>query len=87
MINPQNILRHELVGLRISAEGPHSSLGNISGQIIYETRGTVVVRTDSGVLTLPKNSLKRIEILGDGGCFIKGVSLIGRPEDRVSRSD
>jgi RNase P/RNase MRP subunit p29 len=45
-----------------------------------------LLNTSFGIRRVPKAIVKKARFfLSDGGCFISGISLIGRPEDRVSR--
>lgn len=87
MISPENVLVHEIIGLgaRI-VESTDPTLQGISGSIVFETRNTISIRTDSVVKQIPKKTARKIEIKTHSGvCFISGSSLIGRPEDRTSR--
>ena len=86
MITPKNILLHEMIGLHatILASAQTSIIG-ISGMIIFETRNMLALRTRKGVKWIPKSSVKKMRLLLPlNACFIRGQSLIGRPEDRVS---
>lgn len=82
----ENILFHEWIGLKIKiSESSQTSLKNISGKIIFETKNMLIVRTlDNGIKKIPKKIiLQCILYLPSTVCFIKGNQLIGRPEDRV----
>lgn len=82
----ENILFHEWIGLKIKiSESSQTSLKNISGKIIFETKNMLIVRTlDNGIKKIPKKIiLQCILYLPTTVCFIKGNQLIGRPEDRV----
>lgn len=87
MISPENVLVHEIIGLGAKiVESTDPTLQGISGTIIFETKNTVSIRTDSSVKQIAKKVAKKIEIKTDSGvCFISGSSMIGRAEDRVSR--
>lgn len=87
MTRPENVLVHEIIGLgaRI-VESTDPTLNGMSGLIVFETRNTILIRTDSAVKQIAKKAAKKIEINTQSGvCFISGSSLIGRPEDRTSR--
>ena len=76
----ENILFHEWIGLKIKiSESSQTSLKNLSGKIIFETKNMLIVRTLNGIKKIPK----KILYLPSTVCFIKGNQLIGRPEDRV----
>ena len=81
----ENILYHELIGLKIKiSESSQSNLKNLSGKVIFESKNMLIVRTLNGIKKIPKTSiLKCLLYLPSTVCFIRGTHLIGRPEDRV----
>jgi ribonuclease P protein subunit POP4 len=87
MTSPENVLVHEIIGLGAKiVESTDPTLNGVSGSIVFETRNTMSIRTDSAVKQIAKRVAKKIEITTYSGvCFISGSSLIGRPEDRTSR--
>lgn len=87
MMSPENVLLHEIIGLDIKiVESTDPTLNDVSGSIVFETRNTISIRTDSSVKQIAKKAATKIEIRTHSGvCFISGSSLIGRPEDRTSR--
>jgi len=87
MTSPENVLKHEIIGLGAKiVESTDPTLNGVSGSIVFETRNTISIRTDSAVKQIAKRVAKKIEITTHSGvCFISGSSLIGRPEDRTSR--
>jgi ribonuclease P protein subunit POP4 len=87
MTDPENVLVHEIVGLGAKIlESTDTTLDGISGLIVFETRNTILIRTDFAVKQIAKKAAKKIEINTQSGvCFISGLSLIGKPEDRISR--
>jgi ribonuclease P protein subunit POP4 len=87
MTTLENVLVDEIIGLdaRI-VESTDPSLRGIRGSIVFETKNTISIRTDSSVKQIAKKTAKKIEIKTYSGvCFISGSSMIGRPEDRISR--
>jgi ribonuclease P protein subunit POP4 len=52
----ENILFHEWIGLNIKiSESSQTSLKNISGKIIFETKNMLIVRTlNNGIKKIPK---------------------------------
>jgi ribonuclease P protein subunit POP4 len=51
----ENILYHELIGLKIKlSECSQSSLINLSGQIIFETKNMLIIRTLNDIKKIPK---------------------------------
>lgn len=87
MITPKNILSHELIGLRATIlTSPQPLLVGLSGTIIFETKNMLILRTNSGPKKISKLSAEKMRVLLPSSvCFIRGPSLIGRPEDRVWR--
>ena len=83
MTSPENVLVHEIIGLAAKiVESADPTLEDVSGSIVSETKNMISIRTDSSV----KKIVKKIVIKTCfGDCFISGSSLIGRPEDRISR--
>lgn len=85
MIKGDTILSHEIIGLEVQILNPSTASETIRGSIIGETKNTILVRTTRGKKVVPKgNTIIRFK-LDSGVCFISSSSLIGRPEDRISR--
>lgn len=85
MIKADTILSHEIIGLEVEILNPSTASKTIRGNIIGETKNTILVRTTKGTKVVPKG-LSTIKFKLDSGvCFISSSSLIGRPEDRISR--
>ena len=86
-ITPFNILRHELIGLKVRVRDStcRSYLG-IKGEVVDETRNMLYIRTENGVKAVPKSTCKFVFTL-DGGVKVEvdGLKLVGRPEDRLVR--
>lgn len=88
MIKADTLLCHELIGLNVHIiENTSATLKNISGNIINETRNTFTIRTAKGIRMITKKNATKIKFsIDSGSCFMSGSSLIGRPEDRISRN-
>ena len=82
-----DIHAHEIIGLHANIiDSSDTTLNGTSGTIVFETKNTISIRSRSVTKQIAKNALRKIEIqTPDGVCFISGVSMIGRPEDRVLR--
>jgi len=84
---PSDILYHELIGLRVEVESsPDPDQVGLSGVVVDETSGLLVVETSLGPRMVPKShrvflftlpSGRRVRVVGD--------RLVGRPEERVKR--
>ena len=86
-VTAKTISAHELIGLctRI-VDSYDPNLNGLIGTIIFETKNTLLIRTNSTIRQIPKKTVKKIAIQTESGvCFISGSSIIGRPEDRISR--
>jgi len=88
MITPQNIFRHELVGLEVVVvKSTHQDLIGIKGQVVDETRNTIKVEDSKGCeklipkkvatfrFTLPENAVVELD----------GRIIVARPEDRIKK--
>ena len=85
MIKADTILSHEIIGLEVEILNPSTASITIRGNIIGETKNTILVRTTKGTKVVPKGNSTIKFKLDSGVCFISSSSLIGRPEDRISR--
>jgi RNase P/RNase MRP subunit p29 len=87
MINADNIIAHELIGLDVEITKKDNLVGpRLYGKIVFETKNMILLKTSFGIRGVPKAIIKKARFfLSEGGCFISGISLIGRPEDRISR--
>ena len=87
MITAQNILKHELIGLKtriIESGDPH--LLNMKGIIIDETKKTLILETNKGKKMIPKNIIRLRLTLPDGNTVkVPGGLLTGRPEERIKQ--
>jgi ribonuclease P protein subunit POP4 len=86
-ITTSNVHAHEIIGLGAKIiDSSDPALNGTSGTIVFETKNTISIRTGSAIKQIAKTVARKIEIQTQAGvCFISGSSMIGRPEDRVSR--
>ena len=87
-ITPQNILRHELVGLEVEiTHSLHGDLKGINGHVVNETRNTLTIEDGKGIeKIIPKGSATFKFTLPDGVTLeIKGEIIVSRPEDRIKK--
>ncbi|MEM2897149.1 MAG: ribonuclease P protein component 1 [Candidatus Bathyarchaeia archaeon] len=88
-ITPQNLVRHELIGLEARIKsGNNKQLVGIKGKIMDETKNTIILLKDGKPKRIPKNVVVLEVKLPDGSIVeIDGKVLVSRPEDRLkSRS-
>jgi|Deesub1362A_J573_1020465.scaffolds.fasta_scaffold00098_46 ribonuclease P protein subunit POP4 len=82
-ITKENLIRHELIGLRcriVNATNP--SLIGIKGIVIDETKNMLIIKNKKEWM-IPKSEVVLEFRLKDGKVKINGRTLVGRPEDRV----
>lgn len=81
---PENLVRHELIGLRVSvADADDPSKEGITGRVVDETRNTLEIEAADGVKTVPKDeAVFRFE-LEDETVQVDGTLLVARPEERI----
>jgi len=88
MISPQNIFRHELIGLSVLiTESSNSDLIGIKGKVVDETKNTIKIEKINGdEVLIPKNVATFHFILKDGNVVeLEGRILMARPEDRIKK--
>jgi len=87
MTDLRNVLLHEFIGLNIRiVDSTDPTLKELMGTVVFETRNTIFIRTQLSIKQVAKKVARKIEIHTNSGvCFISGSSMIGRPEDRISR--
>jgi ribonuclease P protein subunit POP4 len=88
MITPQNIMRHELVGLEIKIiHSSHGNLEGFTGYVVNETKKTLTIDDGEGnEKIIPKGSSKFQFTLPEGiKVEIEGKTIVSRPEDRIKK--
>lgn len=87
MITPENLVRHELIGLLIEVvESSNKFLTGLSGTVVDETRQTLTIKTGKGEKKIPKDVCVFVFRLPDGKKVkVNGELLVSRPEDRIKK--
>ncbi len=88
MITPQNIFRHEFIGLQVKvADSSHRGFEGIKGKVIDETKNTIRIEDDEGnEKIIPKKVVTFHFNLPDGNKVeIDGKIIVARPEDRIKK--
>jgi len=88
MITPDNVFRHELVGLQVKvADSTHEELIGIEGKVVDETKNTILIeQEDKTEKMVPKGVATFHFKLPDGRIVeIEGKIIIARPEDRIKK--
>ena len=85
-ITPKNLIRHELVGLEVEVVNAKSvNQVGIKGNIVEETRNTLVVNTANGEKTVLKNNVTLRFTLENQMVDVDGERLVGKPEERIKK--
>jgi ribonuclease P protein subunit POP4 len=84
-ITPQNILRHELIGLTVKVgQATNPSIKGVRGAVVDETRNTLKVLAAGGTVVIPKDGTTFRFKLPDGvQVDVNGKRLVARPESRL----
>jgi ribonuclease P protein subunit POP4 len=85
-ISSGNVLRHELIGLKVSVvRSRNPSHRSVEGCIVDESMKTLIIEQDGKTKRVPKRDAKFIIKLPGGQVEIEGAALYGRPEDRAKK--
>ena len=86
-ITPQNLVRHELIGLKVKIkQSTNKSQIGLRGRVVDETYKTLKIETRKGEKAIPKDIAVFIFVLPNGTKVqVDGKVLIGRPEDRIKK--
>jgi len=86
MISPQNVLRHELIGLDILVSGAaNPTQRGLSGRVIDETKNLLVIETPKGVRRIEKaHSTFVVRLPGRETVEIDGSVMVLAPEKRIN---
>jgi ribonuclease P protein subunit POP4 len=87
MRTPENLVRHELIGLRAKVvESSNPKNVGIKGRIVDETRNTFTIeKKDGKEKKLIKEENVFVFDLSGEKVRVEGKILVGRPEDRIKK--
>jgi len=87
LITKDNILIHELIGLKVRViSGSSRPHGGIEGEIVFETLNTLVIRTVRGDKIVPKQgAIFEFGLPNGDKVRVNGSKLLNRPENRIKR--
>jgi ribonuclease P protein subunit POP4 len=88
MITPQNLVRHELIGLKVKiADSTNSALIGLQGRVVDESRNTLTIEAKGKEKSLIKDQCVFSFLLPDKKTRVKvdGSVIVARPEDRVKK--
>jgi len=85
-LTPRNILRHELLGLRVKAKPLKGDYIHV-GEVVSETRNMLrVLRDDGRIVSLPKEAyFFEFQLPSNEKVLVEGKMLVGRPEERLKK--
>ncbi len=85
-ITPLNILRHELIGLRVKVvESKHGGY-RCDGGVVDETLNLLTLKTRDGEKKIPKkDSVFEFTLPSKARVRVEGGLLLSRPEERTKR--
>ncbi|MBC7090600.1 MAG: ribonuclease P protein component 1 [Nitrososphaeria archaeon] len=87
MITQNNIFYHELICLQTKVvDSRIKNLVGLSGKVVMETKNMLYIDDGTKVRAVPKK-VSVFEFILPSGSSIKlsGVSIVGRPESRLSK--
>jgi ribonuclease P protein subunit POP4 len=87
-ITPQNVVNHELIGLRVTlVQSTNRDAVGLSGRIIDESRNTFKLECCGQEKTAAKHRNTFEFTMPEGDTVrVAGDLVVGRPEDRVAKS-
>ncbi len=85
MITPENLVKHELIGLMVEVESsPNKSQAGTNGMVVDETKNMLAIETRDGVKKIQKAGSKFIFTTPEGTRVrVDGKIIAKRHEDRV----
>ncbi len=85
-MRPEDIVRHELIGLDIKVvRCANRLLVGLEGRVIDESRNMLVIETAKGEKSLPKGLCAFSFLVSGKRVRVEGSLLVSRPEDRIKK--
>ena len=88
MITPSNLVRHELIGLRVKiVSGANKTCIGIDGRVVDETRNMLFIEKKNGkvVKVVKKDYIFLFTLPSGKHVKVNGELIVGRPEDRIKK--
>lgn len=84
-ITPQNILRHELIGLTVKVmHADNPMIEGIRGVVVDETKNMLMISAKRRRVMIPKNvATFRFDLPGGVRVDVDGERLVAKPENRL----
>ena len=86
-ITPQNLVRHELIGLKVKVtKSTDSTQRDLSGNVVDESYNTITVESGGKEKTVVKSNCTFVFTLpGRTKVEVDGKVIVSRPEDRIKK--
>ena len=86
-ITPQNLVRHELIGLRVKVtKSTDSTQRNLSGTVVDESYNTLTVESAGKEKTVVRSNCVFVFTLpAKTRVEVDGKVIVSRPEDRIKK--
>ena len=85
-ITPQNLVRHELIGLRVKVSKATDSTKGLSGKVVDESYNTLTIESGGKEKKTVKENCVFVFTLPDGKRVeVDGKVIVSRPEDRIKK--
>lgn len=86
-ITPQNLVRHELIGLRVRVKSSTDpTQKNLAGTVVDESYGTLTIESGGKEKKVAKvNCVFVFTLPGKARVEVDGGVIVGRPEDRIKK--
>ncbi|HDD46072.1 MAG TPA: ribonuclease P protein subunit [Candidatus Aenigmarchaeota archaeon] len=88
MITKDNIVRHELIGLKVKVtSSTNKTIEGLAGLVVDETKNMLFIEKRNGKVSMvAKKDCTFSFILPNGErVLVSGKDIVGRPEDRIKR--
>ena len=86
MITAENIIAHEMIGLKTEiVESSNPQIIQLNGTIIDETKSMFTLKTKKGLKKIPKANSKWKFVL-DHKCILNGSSIAQKPHERLRKA-
>ncbi len=84
-VTPQNIIRHELIGLNVSVvQASNSTMTGVRGDVVDETKNMLTISDKRGKIMIAKNTALFRFVLPSGvRVDVDGKRLVAKPENRL----
>jgi ribonuclease P protein subunit POP4 len=86
MITPNNLLRHELIGLVVEIyDSTDPTLKSLKGRIVDESKQTLLIEVGGKRKRVTKSICKFRFQLDSKVVEVSGKAVLGRPQDRIKK--